>query len=117
MSAMKSRRDNGTNDQAEHSAIPGFRFVPRTGVIYVMHEAMRHGFVYDAPDWANLGQGSPETGAIPGAPARIEELSIPAATQQYGPVAGNSDLRQAVADFYNDTFRRGHKSKYTRDNV
>ncbi|HZQ45409.1 MAG TPA: pyridoxal phosphate-dependent aminotransferase, partial [Verrucomicrobiae bacterium] len=27
------------------------------------------------------------------------------------------DLRQAVADFYNATFRRDKKSKYTRDNV
>src|SRR6266404_1878334 len=101
----------------EQSTIPGFRFVPRTGVIYVMHEAMRHGFNYDAPQWANLGQGSPETGPIPGAPPRIESLVIPASKQQYGPVAGNSDLRQAVADFYNTTFRRGKKSKYTRENV
>ena len=62
----------------EQSTIPGFRFVPRTGVIYVMHEAMRHGFSYDAPQWANLGQGSPETGPIPDAPARIESLVIPA---------------------------------------
>jgi aspartate/methionine/tyrosine aminotransferase len=97
--------------------IPGFRFVPRTGVIYVMHEAARHGFSYDAKDWANLGQGSPETGPIPGAPARIEQLNIPAASQQYGPVAGNSDLRQAVADFYNTTYRQGKRSKYTRENV
>ena len=41
----------------EESIIPGFRFVPRTGVIYVMHEATQHGFNYDDPDWANLGQG------------------------------------------------------------
>ena len=101
----------------EASTIPGFRFVPRTGVIYVMHEAARHGFDYDSPKWANLGQGSPETGAIPGAPARIESLKIPATSQQYGPVAGNSDLREAVADFYNATYRRGKKSKYTADNV
>ena len=95
----------------------GIRFVPRTGVIYVMHEAARHGFDYNSPKWANLGQGSPETGAIPGAPARIESLKIPATSQQYGPVAGNSDLREAVADFYNTTHRRGKKSKYTADNV
>ena len=101
----------------EPSTIPGFRFVPRTGVIYVMHEAARHGFTYDAKQWANLGQGSPETGPIPGAPERIEHLKIPAAAQQYGPVAGNNDLREAVADFYNTTHRRGKKSKYTRDNV
>ena len=101
----------------EQSTIPGFRFVPRTGVIYVMHEAARHGFTYGSKDWANLGQGSPETGVIPDAPARIESLTIPATTQQYGPVAGNGDLRQAVADFYNSTYRRGKKSKYTADNV
>src|SRR5260221_611516 len=101
----------------EQPAIPGFRFVPRTGVIYVMHEATQHGFGYDDPHWANLGQGSPETGPIPGAPPRVESVSIPANTQQYGPVAGNRDLREAVADFYNTTFRKGKKSKYTRDNV
>jgi aspartate/methionine/tyrosine aminotransferase len=104
-------------NRIEESIIPGFRFVPRTGVIYVMHEAMQHGFTYDDPRWANLGQGSPETGPLPAAPPRVESLTIPANTQQYGPVAGNGDLRQAVADFYNTTFRKGKKSQYTRDNV
>src|SRR5882672_2151381 len=100
----------------EHT-IPGFRSVPRTGVIYVMHEAMAHGFSYDDPDWANLGQGSPETGPIPQAPPRIEQVVINATQQQYAPVSGNKDLCQAVADFYNTVYRRGKKSKYTRDNV
>ena len=99
------------------SAIPGFRFVPRTGVIYVMHEATRHGFHHDDPLWANLGQGSPETGPLPGAPPRIEDVHISASRQQYAPVAGNRDLCQAVADYYNSVHRRGKKSKYTRDNV
>jgi aspartate/methionine/tyrosine aminotransferase len=101
----------------EESNIPGFRFVPRTGVIYVMHEAGQHGFTYDDPNWSNLGQGSPETGPIPNAPPRIESIAIAATSQQYGPVAGNRDLCQAVADFYNHTFRRGKASQYTRDNV
>ena len=35
--------------------IPGFRDVPRTGVIYVMHRATELGFSYDSPDWAHLG--------------------------------------------------------------
>jgi aspartate/methionine/tyrosine aminotransferase len=100
----------------EHT-IPGFRTVPRTGVIYVTHEATRHGFSYGKSDWANLGQGSPETGDIPGAPARVTEVKISEASRQYGPVAGNQKLRQAVADFYNATYRRGKKSKYTADNV
>src|SRR5215831_8152613 len=101
----------------EQTTIPGFRFVPRTGVIYVMHEAMAHGFSYDDPQWSNLGQGSPETGPIPDAPARIETVAIPTTHQQYAPVAGNKDLCQAVADFYNAVHRRNKKSKYTRDNV
>jgi aspartate/methionine/tyrosine aminotransferase len=104
---------NGT----EQPTIPGFRFVPRTGVIYVMHEAAQCGFSYDDPKWANLGQGSPETGELPDAPPRIQSLKIPANSLQYGPVAGNRDLRQAVADFYNVTFRRGKASQYTSDNV
>ena len=99
------------------SSIPGFRFVPRTGVIYVMHEAAAHGFSYEDAHWANLGQGSPETGMIPNAPSRIESVVIPGPHQQYAPVVGNRDLCQAVADFYNAVYRRDKKSKYTRDNV
>src|SRR6267142_219768 len=102
---------------SEQTEIPGFRFVPRTGVIYVMHEAMAHGFSYGDPDWTNLGQGSPETGLIPDAPPRIESVTIGLSQQQYAPVAGNKDLCQADADFYNTIYRRGKKSKYTRDNV
>ena len=91
--------------------------MPRTGVIYVMHEAAALGFSYDDPNWANLGQGSPETGSIPDAPARIENVVIAGSHQQYAPVAGNKDLCQAVADFYNEVYRRDKKSKYTRENV
>src|SRR6185295_6884522 len=101
----------------EQHTIPGFRFVPRTGVIYVMHEAATHGFTYDDPQWANLGQGSPETGDLPEAPERIAALAIAAPSQQYAPVAGNSALREAVANFYNEAFRREKKSKYTAANV
>ena len=82
-----------------------------------MHEAMGHGFSYDDPHWANLGQGSPETGVIPGAPPRIETVTIAGSHQNYAPVVGNKDLCQAVADFYNAVYRRDKKSKYTRENV
>jgi aspartate/methionine/tyrosine aminotransferase len=101
----------------EQKSIPGFRSVPRTGVIYVTHEATRHGFAYGKTDWANLGQGSPETGDLPGAPPRVTEVTISEASRQYGPLAGNQKLRQAVADFYNTTHRRGKKSQYMAENV
>jgi aspartate/methionine/tyrosine aminotransferase len=101
----------------EPKTIPGFRAVPRTGVIYVTHEAARHGFSYGDLHWANLGQGSPETGDIPGGPPRVREVTISEASRQYSPVAGNQLLCQAVADFYNTAFRTQKKSKYTAENV
>jgi hypothetical protein len=101
----------------DQRAIPGFRSVPRTGVIYVTHEATRHGFSYDNDEWANLGQGSPETGPILDAPPRVTKVTISPPSQQYSPIAGNKALCQAVADFYNVTHRREKKSKYTADNV
>jgi aspartate/methionine/tyrosine aminotransferase len=82
-----------------------------------MHEAMAQGFSYEDSEWSNLGQGSPETCPIPGAPPRIEQVTIPVAHQQYAPVAGNKNLCQAVADFYNAVYRVGKKSQYTRENV
>ena len=57
-------------------AIPGFRSVPFTGVIYVMAEAARRGFRYGHPDWSNLGQGQPEAGPLPGAPPRVHQIEI-----------------------------------------
>jgi aspartate/methionine/tyrosine aminotransferase len=103
--------------QPELSEFPAFRPVPRTGVIYVMTEAARLGFSYGNPDWANLGQGAPETGAIPDGPARIEAVTIDPRTSEYAPVPGVWELRAAVADLYNARYRRGMRSQYTAENV
>lgn len=97
--------------------IPGFKDVPKTGVIYVMQKAAELGFTYDNPEWSNLGQGSPETSEIEGAPERIYNLSIEPSHQEYAPVAGMTELRQKVADFYNEIYRKDKKSKYTYQNV
>lgn len=97
--------------------IPGFRQVPRTGVIYVMHESAQHGFHYGHPEWANLGQGSPESGPLAGAPDRIERFEIATGSHAYGPVEGDRMLRQKVAELYNDLFRKDKESKYTWENV
>jgi N-succinyldiaminopimelate aminotransferase len=68
-------------------------------------------------EWCNLGQGMPEADALPGAPARIAELPILEGDQEYAPVAGLWELREAIAGYYNDVFRRGMGSKYSAENV
>ena len=97
--------------------IPGFRRVPRTGVIYVMHRARQHGFDYENKEWANLGQGSPETGDLPDAPDRINEIMAAAPSRKYSPIAGEIVLREKVAALYNELFRKGKQSQYTYENV
>jgi hypothetical protein len=86
-------------------------------VIYVTAEARARGFEPEDPSWCNLGQGQPETGEIEGAPPRITSIEIRPEDQDYSPVAGLWELREAVAGFYNARYRRGMKSQYTADNV
>jgi N-succinyldiaminopimelate aminotransferase len=97
-----------------HSA---FRTVPRTGVIYVTTEAQRRGFSPLDPEWCNLGQGQPETGELPGAPPRVKEIEVLLDDQEYAPIAGVMQLREAVAALYNALYRRGMPSQYTAENV
>jgi aspartate/methionine/tyrosine aminotransferase len=100
------------------SATPeAFRPVPRTGVIYVMTEAERLGFRMHHADWCNLGQGQPETGPLPGAPARLNDVTIRPFDQDYAPIAGLWELRDAIAGLYNRLFRRGLPSQYSAENV
>ncbi|MBS2019756.1 MAG: pyridoxal phosphate-dependent aminotransferase [Deltaproteobacteria bacterium] len=94
-----------------------FRPVPKTGVIYVTSEATKLGFTASDPEWCNLGQGQPETGELPGAPKRVHDLSIAADDQEYAPVAGLFELREAVAALYNRLYRKGLPSQYTAENV
>lgn len=94
-----------------------FRPVPKTGVIYVMSEAAKRGFNEERALWANFGQGAPETGELEGAPDRITNISFTTDEHEYTPVAGLSELREAVAELYNERFRQNKKSKYTKDNV
>lgn len=101
----------------EKRTIPGFRNVPKTGVIYVMSEAKKAGYRYDDPEWANLGQGSPETGPIPDAPPRITSMTINPASHRYSDIEGEIKLRQKVADFYNEIYRKDKRTKYSYRNV
>ncbi len=97
--------------------LPMFRPVPRTGVIYVMAEAQARGFRYGHPDWANLGQGAPETGPLPGGYDRIQSVPCDDASAEYAPVGGLMELRDAVAQLYNARYRRGMPSQYSAENV
>lgn len=102
--------------QDNHS-LSAFRPVPRTGVIYVTTEATKAGFSAADPEWCNLGQGQPETGALPGAPDRVTEVPVNPNDVDYAPIAGIWELREAIANLYNQLFRRGMKSQYTAENV
>ena len=102
---------------SDESAFHAFRPVPKTGVIFVTSEATKLGFSSTAPDWCNLGQGQPETGELPGAPPRVTDVPIHVDDQEYAPVAGLWELREAIAALYNNLYRKGMPSQYTAENV
>ena len=112
------RAKTGTGPQgAEGPTFAAFREVPRTGVIFVTTEATKRGYSPSSDQWCNLGQGMPEAEELPGAPPRIKDLPILEGDQEYAPVAGLWELREAIAGYYNDLFRRGMGSKYSAENV
>jgi N-succinyldiaminopimelate aminotransferase len=94
-----------------------FRTVPRTGVIFVTTEAQKRGFSHSDPEWCNLGQGQPETGELPGAPPRVKNVEVLVDDQDYAPVAGLWELREAIASLYNTHYRRGMPTQYSAENV
>lgn len=93
------------------------REVPYMGVIFVVAEAMKLGFVNGHPDWCNLGQGQPEVGEMEGAPPRILSVDLDPADCAYGPLEGTPELRERVAEYANRLYRAGAASKYTAANV
>ncbi|MFP2960947.1 pyridoxal phosphate-dependent aminotransferase [Myxococcus sp. 1LA] len=98
-------------------SLPAFRAVPRTGVIFVTAEATRRGYRSSDPEWCNLGQGQPETGDLPGAPPRLNQVTIDVADMEYAPVAGLWEVRESIASLYNRLYRRGMPSQYSAENV
>jgi hypothetical protein len=117
----RTRAEPALRAPSDEKALGAFRKVPRTGVIYVMGEASKHGYRpgkdLGEDSWCNLGQGQPEIGPLPGAPARCESVTIAGDDQEYAPVAGLWELREAIADFYNRAYRRGMPSRYSAENV
>jgi N-succinyldiaminopimelate aminotransferase len=113
----RARAGTGPQSLVDQPTFAAFREVPRTGVIFVTTEAQRRGYSPSSEDWANLGQGMPESGVLPGSPPRIAELPVLEGDHEYAPVAGLWELREAIAGYYNELFRRGMGSKYSAENV
>lgn len=102
----------------DEETVPGIQHPGSTGVIYCSDRAMANGFSYaSSHEWANLGQGAPEVGKIPGAPDRPTSIELPVDSLEYAPTTGVKKLREAVADYYNSTYRKGKDSQYTFENV
>ncbi|KAJ2934946.1 hypothetical protein H1R20_g2136, partial [Candolleomyces eurysporus] len=102
----------------EEETVPGIEHPGSTGVIYCSDRAMANGFSYSSSqEWANLGQGAPEVGPIPGAPPRPDSIPVPLDSLEYAPTTGVKALREAVANLYNLTYREGKASQYTYENV
>ncbi|KDQ61219.1 hypothetical protein JAAARDRAFT_575519 [Jaapia argillacea MUCL 33604] len=115
--APKVAISRGVNMDEE--TIPGIVRPEGTGVEYSFERAMANGFRYDrSSEWSNLGQGAPEVGPIPHAPARPTSIPVPMdSLSNYAPIAGVKALREAVARLYNVTYRKGMQSQYSFENV
>lgn len=88
-----------------------------TGVLWVTERATEYGF-QNQDSWANLGQGAPEHGdTVPGSFKRPTSIPVPDYSKEYAPTAGVRQLREAVANYYNVTYRQHKPSKYSYKNV
>jgi aspartate/methionine/tyrosine aminotransferase len=99
------------------SNLGALREVPYMGVIFVVAEAMKLGFVNGHPDWSNLGQGQPEVGPMKGAPPRVDSVEILPEDHAYGHLGGTDAMREAVAAHYNRLYRTGKRAQYGPQNV
>ena len=69
--------------------------MPKTGVIYVLEKAYDAGYNPLDSNWANLGQGAPDTETFTGK-KRKKTIEINSNNSEYAPVAGRLDLRKKV---------------------
>mmetsp|Transcript_67677 Transcript_67677/g.195966 ORF Transcript_67677/g.195966 Transcript_67677/m.195966 type:complete len:586 (-) Transcript_67677:93-1850(-) len=137
---VTATKTGATAPEEAAPSIPGFREVPKTGVIYVMDQAARHGYsAATAHEWANLGQGSPETTKARNWPTNIrkrltefveqgvlssdtgpwnlDSIDVNEENLHYGNPNGDLAMRSAIAKYYNELYRKGKSFQYTADNV
>ena len=75
-------------------------------------QATKYGFSEEPHLWANLGQGAPEVDDdIEGCFPRPTTIPLSMEGREYGPTAGIKPLRAAVANLYNENYRKGKESK------
>lgn len=113
----RSQPGNAHPKEKHDHEMPGIGNVSTTGVIYCTDRATALGFHAEDEEWANFGQGAPETGSLPGAPEKPTSIQVTDAMREYAPTAGLTELRKAVATLYNDLYRDGKRSQYTWENV
>ncbi|KAI8886053.1 PLP-dependent transferase [Backusella circina FSU 941] len=109
--------ENKATVAKKEEKIYGIEHPGSTGVIYVMDRAFKRGFTYSSEDWANFGQGAPEVGHIDGCAEKPKTIDIPQECYEYAPTSGVKELRNAVANLYNEVYRKDKESKYTYENV
>ncbi|EIE89545.1 hypothetical protein RO3G_14256 [Rhizopus delemar RA 99-880] len=97
--------------------IHGITHPGSTGVIYVMDRAKKNGYTSGDKEWSNFGQGAPEVGHIDGCKERPHQIEISEEAYEYASTSGIIPLKKAVANLYNEVYRKEKTSKYTEDNV
>ncbi|WVR06296.1 hypothetical protein IAU60_003326 [Kwoniella sp. DSM 27419] len=117
---LRTYIDERQENDEKSSTVPGILHPGATGVTYCTDRATANGYSHENKEWANLGQGAPEVGYLPGGPERPKVIDLSAFgddVNEYGPTTGIRELRQAVADMYNAEYRTDKASKYTYENV
>jgi len=112
---VSSSAEKDDDNCSDHFSM--FQKVSKTGVIYATSRANVHGFSHNDEEWANMGQGAPETGPLENSPKRNFTLAIPDDELEYGPVSGCTEFRKSIARYYNHLYRKGKVSQYAADNV
>ena len=73
----------------DEETVPGIVHPGSTGVIYCSDRASANGFSSATKnEWANLGQGAPEAGPIPGGSERPSSIPVPEESLEYAPTTG-----------------------------
>ncbi|MEI6728463.1 MAG: pyridoxal phosphate-dependent aminotransferase [bacterium] len=93
-----------------------FQNISEAGTSIVMQNAVKLGFSFDNTSWVNFGQGAPELGIIDGDLPRIQQIDV-SQFAGYAPASGTKELRQKIADYYNQIYRSNKTSKYSFKNV